>query len=597
MGEKIKKPISYSVEAKPHTPVYRMHRYFARRSYSVFRELISYYTNEGDIILDPFCGGGVTVVEGLRLKRKVIGVDLNPMATFITKVESMAVDLVKLKESFNDISQRVSDKIQQFYETHCPKCKALIPFDWIEWSHIYECPSCKKEVIIFSCNKKNSGRYECNLCRKDFVVTNTKKVGEEITRISLKCKSCGYKGIKEPDKFDIAKDRSIKENFSNYSKSNKLWYPLEEMPMEYDLRRPYNYQMKKFVDFLTKRNLLSLSILFNEINKTKNDNLRYIMFNVFTSTLSWVTKLCVEPGHGWPISAYWVADTHYELNVWKQFNKRFEWFLRGKEYSNKEIGTYYKETNLFHKLEDNATAFILTKSSAKLPIPNNSVDAVITDPPYGWNVKYSELSNFSIIWLKELFGINKLMDNREEAIISEYQNKNASAYEELLYKVFKECYRVLKPNKWMVMTFNNKESSVWIALLKAAQRAGFYLPEDGIIYQEPIKHYTNTLYQRREGSVLGDFVYSFQKKTAFSCSPKQLTNGEAKEMIYKVALEIINDNGGATTSEIYQHTVPQIFNNYIITDEKEIIPDVEQVLQEKFEHKTDNNKRKWIKTS
>jgi len=117
-------------------------------------------------------------------------------------------------------------------------------------------------------------------------------------------------------------------------------------------------------------------------------------------------------------------------------------------------------------------------------MPDNSVDAVITDPPYGWNVKYSELSNFSIIWLKELFGV-KMMDNKEEAIISEYQEKDSTDYENLLYGVFRECYRVLKRNKWMVMTFNNKESSVWMALLRAVQRAGFYLPEGGIIYQEP----------------------------------------------------------------------------------------------------------------
>ena len=77
-------PIKSGVKAEPHTAVYKMHRYFARRPYNVFRHLIEHYTDEGDIILDPFCGGGVTVVEGLRLKRKVIGVDINPMATFIT---------------------------------------------------------------------------------------------------------------------------------------------------------------------------------------------------------------------------------------------------------------------------------------------------------------------------------------------------------------------------------------------------------------------------------------------------------------------------------------------------------------------------------
>ena len=91
-------PIDYGVIAKPHTPVYKMHRFFARRPYSVFNELIRHYSNPGSIVLDPMCGGGVTIIEGLRLRRKVIGVDLNPMATFITKMEAIGVDLDKLKQ-------------------------------------------------------------------------------------------------------------------------------------------------------------------------------------------------------------------------------------------------------------------------------------------------------------------------------------------------------------------------------------------------------------------------------------------------------------------------------------------------------------------
>jgi len=51
------KPIDHAVVAKPHTPVYKMHTYFARRPWSVFRSLIEHYSNSGSIILDPFCGG------------------------------------------------------------------------------------------------------------------------------------------------------------------------------------------------------------------------------------------------------------------------------------------------------------------------------------------------------------------------------------------------------------------------------------------------------------------------------------------------------------------------------------------------------------
>ncbi|GAH95598.1 unnamed protein product, partial [marine sediment metagenome] len=53
-----------------------MHKYFARRPHNVFRYLIEFYTKPGDIILDCFCGGGVTLFEGLATGRKVIAVDI-----------------------------------------------------------------------------------------------------------------------------------------------------------------------------------------------------------------------------------------------------------------------------------------------------------------------------------------------------------------------------------------------------------------------------------------------------------------------------------------------------------------------------------------
>ena len=78
--------IDHAVTAGPHMPAYKILRYFARRPWSVFRALIEHDSNPGSIVLDPFCGGGVTVVEGPRLGRKVIGVDINPPATFITRM-------------------------------------------------------------------------------------------------------------------------------------------------------------------------------------------------------------------------------------------------------------------------------------------------------------------------------------------------------------------------------------------------------------------------------------------------------------------------------------------------------------------------------
>jgi DNA modification methylase len=70
------------IEAKSHTAPYKVHKYFARRPWNVFSQIISNYSSKNDIILDPFCGGGVTVLEAIKLNRRVIGCDLNPLQLF-----------------------------------------------------------------------------------------------------------------------------------------------------------------------------------------------------------------------------------------------------------------------------------------------------------------------------------------------------------------------------------------------------------------------------------------------------------------------------------------------------------------------------------
>ncbi|MBC8418552.1 MAG: DUF1156 domain-containing protein, partial [Desulfobacterales bacterium] len=97
-------------------PIYQMHKWFARRASCVFRaillsamkpagtdimgEFYKDHTNDPDTkgvrILDPFMGGGTTIVEALRLGCHVTGIDLSPVAWFIVKTEVEPVDIEEL---------------------------------------------------------------------------------------------------------------------------------------------------------------------------------------------------------------------------------------------------------------------------------------------------------------------------------------------------------------------------------------------------------------------------------------------------------------------------------------------------------------------
>ncbi|HZX15019.1 MAG TPA: DNA methyltransferase, partial [Thermodesulfobacteriota bacterium] len=202
-------------------PIYKMHKWFARRASCVFRaillgcmkplpldengdpiksgaevimeEFYKDHTNDpdtkGKVVLDPFMGGGTTVVEALRLGCKVIGIDLNPVAWFIVKTEVEPVDIDELKASFQRLADRkvswsgrsVKDTLLEEYRTECPCCGAgreeadIIYTFWVK-SAICTNPVCRKEVPLFSdyiiAAKSPSIRYnrdvECPECKKTF---------------------------------------------------------------------------------------------------------------------------------------------------------------------------------------------------------------------------------------------------------------------------------------------------------------------------------------------------------------------------------------------------------------------------------------------
>ena len=52
------------------------------------REVIQQFSNERDWVLDPFMGGGTTVVEAIASGRKALGIDINPLSHFVTEVKT-----------------------------------------------------------------------------------------------------------------------------------------------------------------------------------------------------------------------------------------------------------------------------------------------------------------------------------------------------------------------------------------------------------------------------------------------------------------------------------------------------------------------------
>jgi adenine-specific DNA methylase len=124
-------------------------------------------------------------------------------------------------------------------------------------------------------------------------------------------------------------------------------------------------------------------------------------------------------------------------------------------------------------------AWLLCGSSERLPIPDKSVDAVITDPPYSDNVQYAELSDFFYVWQREALKGSyaefdpPLVRKDREIVKNPKHGKDGSFYEEGLRRVYAECQRVLKDDGLLVFTFHHKAFEAWVNVLRAVLDAGF----------------------------------------------------------------------------------------------------------------------------
>jgi len=90
-------------------------------------------------VLDPFMGGGTTIVESLRLGANVVGVDLNPVAWFVVKKETDGCDLDELEKAFRQVEAAVAEEIKQYYRTTCPCCGEQADVMYAFWVKLAPC--------------------------------------------------------------------------------------------------------------------------------------------------------------------------------------------------------------------------------------------------------------------------------------------------------------------------------------------------------------------------------------------------------------------------------------------------------------------------
>ncbi len=455
------------------------------------------------------------------------------------------------------------------YHVICPECGNIFVVG--NYEDDTECPKCRKK---FNPDKDGNveGKYyictnpECG--QRGIIVETIQRTGkpeERLYAVEYYCPHCGRKDYKQADEFDFVLFERAKEEFKSVEKEWLGKYiPDTEIPMGYNTKQMINYGYKYWKDMFNERQLLSLGKLLKAILELDVDeNVRELLVITFSDDLNYQNMLCEYNRAANKLKelfskhAFHPSINPVENNPWGcgyglgTFEHIFDKVLFGKQYSLRTFEKYIQngktqekpmKMHIIGKLgnvfNDNANVMITCGDSSYLNIPDKSVDAVITDPPYYGNVMYSELSEFYYAWLRlalkdkyEYFR-SEHVPNATEIIVNEVQGKEEKDFIEGLTAVFKEAGRKLKDDGLMVFTFHHQEEKAWGAVLQSVLNAGFYISAIYPVHSE--KSTSTHIFQK--ANVRYDMVVVCRKRKEES--EKRYWSQIEDEIYFKVQDEI-----------------------------------------------------------
>jgi adenine-specific DNA methylase len=179
------------------------------------------------------------------------------------------------------------------------------------------------------------------------------------------------------------------------------------------------------------------------------------------------------------------------------------------------------------------SATVLRGTATRIPLEDNSLDAIITDPPYYDAVPYADLSDFFYVWLRRTVGHlypehfrTPLTPKAQEAVQNPVRhggnNDKAKAFfEDMMAQAFKEMHRVLKPKGQATIVFAHKSTDAWETLITALIKAGFTVEASWPLHTEMA-----TRLRARGSAALASSTFLNCSKRSFAPSPKGEGRGE-----------------------------------------------------------------------
>lgn len=477
-GQYHRDPLAQDVSKGKNEAIYSAHSYHTKVPPAAIVEYLRHFTEEGDLVLDGFCGTGMTGVACARTGRRAVLQDLSPLATSIANGWRL-LGSPELRRRVLDVAEDVlvqaEGKLGWIYEVerggHRYKGNFFI------WADVHSCPECQTPSNYWDLTiRMDEGRQlkapVCPACGSTFPSKAEDKYrvreidpvsGSEVEAIRAELAMvCHFDGRSKrrtaPQSSDyLLVDRILREPSPTQLKA-------VELPAGYNLNQPRESHLLQYVhQFYTYRNLLGLAAIRDAADAIEDYEIRtgvlFILQSILDRNSTKRNRFIVNTHNpsgrvnGPLANTLYIPSIQVEMNVFEMFRQKIA-----------DFGAVRENTPM------SATA-VSTGSSTVIPIPDATVDYVFVDPPFGGNIMYSEVNFIWEYWL------GARTDASADATINPGQGKEMSHYSETLNACYAEFYRVLKPGRWITTEFHNSQNSVWMAIQEALGRAGFVVAD------------------------------------------------------------------------------------------------------------------------
>jgi len=494
--------------------IYNAHAYHTKVPPDAIKPYIEHYTEPGAIVLDPFCGSGMTGVAALQTGRHAILSDLSPAAVHIAYNYCTPVDLAALSREWARIKTEVAEEFEWLYGTTCDRCRGPATIQYTVWSDILACSRCSSDIVLWDVavvREQASVGFDPPLSGmtggpgwrpvttaeappKKITAKTPRQAGDVLDEFTcpncqtiLTKAACSYRrtepvltcyecdGLCRPRRRERATTAAERERIAEITSSNiPYWVPdtAFDWTREMALRNSKIFRDQGIThvrDFWTPRNLWALASLWHRASAVDDERLAQALRFVVTSTFNRSSKrtryLFGKGGNSDLAGTLYIGAFTCENNILELAARKWDDVRRG-----------LLEQALFR----NTVCHVSECSATGLHVPAASIDYIFTDPPFGSNIFYADCSLLWEAWLGDLTSeTDEAVWNKSKT--PEEGGKTLDDYRELMERSFSEMYRVLKPGRWATVVFSNSDDRVWHAIQMAAEKAGFAIAGAGTL--------------------------------------------------------------------------------------------------------------------